>query len=157
MVLGILYTQWMVIRMQPQPVLPWPGPGCVLHLGTNHTIRLWLGDPFHFIHISGQLHTYKKCLAYFMPWMVISMPPTQYEKGQGSAVCHIWVLTTWYCWLWPRTTLEWLRLPSYTYIKCLNTFWFSGWSSLIHKSMEMGWSGWIWVTTRYKPYYYDMV
>ncbi len=44
------------------------------------------------------------------------------DKGQGSAVCHIWVLTTWYCWLWPGTTLKDLDLH-YMYIKCLdNTF-----------------------------------
>jgi hypothetical protein len=58
----ILYMQWMVIRLQPQPVWPWPGPGSsrVSHLGTNHTVRLWLGTCIHFIHLSGPLHTYKK-------------------------------------------------------------------------------------------------
>ena len=52
--------QWTVIRMQPQPVCPWPGPGFVSHLGTNHSVRLWLGPPIHFINMSGPLHTYKR-------------------------------------------------------------------------------------------------
>ncbi len=60
----MLYMQWMVIRMQPQPVWPWPGPGCVSHLGTNHTVRCdWdlLSTSYtyqvHFIHIKGVWHT----------------------------------------------------------------------------------------------------
>jgi hypothetical protein len=43
------------------------------------------------------------------------------------------------------------------YIKYLNTFWCSGWSSLLHKSMNMGWAGWFSVTTRYKPYYCHII
>ena len=65
-VFGILYMQWMVIRMPPQPVWLLSGPGCVSHLRTNHTVRLWLGPPIHFIHIWGSLHTYKRCLVCFI-------------------------------------------------------------------------------------------
>ena len=95
MVFCILYMQWMVIRMQPQPVWPWPGPGFVSHLGTNHSVRLWLGPPIHFIHMSGPLHTYKRCLAYFIccGWSY-GCHSTLYGHCQDWAVCHIWELTT---------------------------------------------------------------
>ncbi len=29
-------------------------------------------------------------------------------------------------------------------------------ASLVYPSLEVGWAGWIWVTTEYKPYHFDM-
>ena len=93
MVFGILYMQWIVIRMQPQPVWLWPG--YVSHLGTNHTVRLWLRPPIRFIHMSGPLHKYKKCLAYFICCGgSYGCHSNLYGHHQGWAVCHIWKLTT---------------------------------------------------------------
>jgi hypothetical protein len=40
-------------------------------------------------------------------------------------------------WLRPGTTWELITLTSYVYIKCFSTFWCSGWSSLLHKTMEV--------------------
>jgi hypothetical protein len=60
----------------------------------------------------------------------------------------------------PGTTSEWIKLSSYTCITCLSTLQCNGWSSLLHKTMEImevGWACWIWVTNGYNPYYYDMV
>ena len=65
-VFGILYMLWIVKWMPLHPVSISPGLGCVSHLGTHHTIRLWLVPPIHFIHMSGPLLTCKWCFAYFI-------------------------------------------------------------------------------------------
>ena len=87
----------MVIRMQPQPVWPCPGPGSssVSHLWTNHAVWLWLGPPIHFIHISGPLNTYKRCLVYLIRcgWSY-GCHSILYGHCQDWAVCHIRELTT---------------------------------------------------------------
>ena len=81
---------------------------CFSHLGSNHTVRLRLGPPIHFIHMSGPLHTYKSCLTYFTCriWSYICHT-TLYGHPPDWAVCHIQKLTI--------TTLrgcDWYLLPT---------------------------------------------
>ena len=108
---------WMVIRT---PHTVWPLPGLswfVSHLCTNHTVRLWLGPLICFIHISGPLHK-KRYLAYFI-WCGWSLecPPTLYGHGQGSAMCHICVLTTLLGCDWNLLSTSYTCLVNFIYIK----------------------------------------
>ena len=87
---------WMVIRTPPHGMaIARAQLCCMSHLGTNYTVRMWLGPPIHFIHMYGKHHTYKRCLAYFI-WCGWSLGchPGLYGHGQGLALCHIWELTT---------------------------------------------------------------
>jgi hypothetical protein len=58
--------------------------------------------------------------------------------------------TTTMTWLLPRTTSDWITLPSYIYIKCLSTLQWSGWSYVCILTSSEPWRwvepGWIWVT-----------
>ncbi len=61
------YMMWMVIRTPPHCMaIARAQLCCMSHLGTNYTVRMWLGPPIHFIHMSGKHHTYKRCLKYFI-------------------------------------------------------------------------------------------
>ena len=62
------------------------------------------------------------------------------KSGSQLGTKHTTTTTTW---LWPRTTTDWITLLSYMYIKYLSIFQCSRWSSLLTKTMEVGWAGWI--------------
>ena len=90
--------------------------------------NLWGKEPlqtglnFHLIYI------YKVFKHLPMQWMVIWMHPYFITAIEVDWAGWIWI-TAWYkhttttmTWLRPRITSDWIKIPSYIYIKCLSTF-----------------------------------
>ena len=101
-------------------------------LGTNQTTMTWLRPRATSDWITLPSNVYIKCLSMFTcsgwSYGCISMPSKPWrwiefaEPGQQLGTNH-----TNMTWLRPRTTSDWITLPSHTYIKCLSTFPCSGW------------------------------
>ena len=142
--------QWMVIWMQPYFIkameVDWAG---WIWLTTGYKTYHYNYDialaKNHFrLDYTSIWYIYKVFKHITMKWMVICMHPyfiRAMEVGwAGLNLSNKWVksilLQLWHGWGQNHLRVGY-TLPSYIYIKCLSTFWCSGWSSLLHKTMEV--------------------
>jgi hypothetical protein len=100
------------------PLQLWPGWGQESHSD-------WIKLPYYI---------YIKCLSTFwcIGWsygciLTLSKPWRWTELAESGSQLGTKHTTTTTTWLWPRTTSDWITLPSYIYIKCSSTFQCSWW------------------------------